>query len=82
MVQGRPAQLRFFISKLSAVQVTITRDGRRALEKVVTFRRGNGSFAWTPKAPGAYSLRLAAKKLRTGRGLRSQVIGQIQSLPG
>lgn len=82
VAEGQATSVRFFVSKLSAVQVTITRDGRTALDKLATFRRGDGSFSWTPGASGTYSVRVAAKELRTGRGLRTQVLGRIDSLPG
>ncbi len=73
--------MRFSLSKLSAVQVTITRDGRTALDRLATFRRGEGSFSWRPRAAGVYTIRLAAKELRTGRGLRASVSGEVGSFP-
>ncbi|HEX2070717.1 MAG TPA: D-glucuronyl C5-epimerase family protein [Thermoleophilaceae bacterium] len=77
--KGVPATIRFWVSKLSAVQVTVTRNGRVALDELDTFRRGNGAFEWTPKATGTYRIRVAAKELRTGRGLRSSITGVIDS---
>ena len=81
VVKDQATLVRFSVSKLSAVQLTITLNGSTALDKVITFRRGSGSFAWTPKAAGTYSVRLASKELRTGRGLRTLVSGAILSLP-
>lgn len=81
VVQDRPVRVQFSLSKLSAVQLTITRDGRTAIDRLATFRRGTGSFGWTPKAAGTYSVRVASKELRTGRGLRTRTYGQIQSMP-
>ena len=81
VLQDQPTRVRFSVSKLSAVQLTITRDGRTAIDRLATFRRGSGSFAWTPKAAGSYSVRVASKELRTGRGLRTLVHGRIESLP-
>lgn len=77
--KGVPTRVRFSVSKLSAVQVTITRNGRVALDKLDTFRRGTGAFHWTPRATGTYRIRIAAKELRTGRGLRSSVTGAVAS---
>ena len=71
--------MRFSLSKLSAVQITITRNGKLALDRTSTFRRGNGSFAWVPRSAGTYRVRLAAKELRTGAELRTYVNGQIES---
>jgi len=79
--KGAPTRVRFFVSKLSAVQVTITRDGMVALDELGTFRRGDGSFAWKPGAAGRYRIRVAAKELRTGRGLRSQTVEYVESEP-
>jgi len=76
--KGVPTRVRFWVSKLSAVQVTITRNGKVALDELDTFRRGNGSFEWTPKSSGTYSIRLSAKELRTGRGLRTRVAGSAE----
>ncbi len=81
VTRGEGTRVRFSLSKLSAVQVTITRDGRTALDRLATFRRGEGYFSWRPRAAGVYSIRLAAKELRTGRGLRASVSGQVGSFP-
>ena len=79
--KGVPTRVEFFVSKLSAVQVTITRDGMVALDKLGTFRRGEGSFEWKPGAVGTYRIRVAVKELRTGQGLRTSVTGQVESGP-
>lgn len=79
--KGVKTSIRFFVSKLAAVQVTVTRDGKVALDKLGTFRRGNGAFSWKPGAVGTYRIRVAAKELRTGRGLRSSVTGRVASEP-
>jgi D-glucuronyl C5-epimerase C-terminus len=75
--KGVPTSIRFSVSKLSAVQVTVTRDGQVALDKLATFRRGTGAFEWTPRAVGTYRIRVAAKELRTGQGLRSSITGVV-----
>jgi hypothetical protein len=79
VTKGTPVQLRFSVSKLSAVQVTVTRNGKVALDRLGTFARGDGAFAWKPGAAGTYRVRVAAKELRTGRGLRSSVSGLVES---
>ena len=55
--------------------------GQDVADKVATFRRGNGSFAWKPGTTGTYTVQLAAKELRTGQGLRTRTSGEIESLP-
>ena len=51
--------------------MTVTRpDGRVVFDRLATFRRGSGSFVWTPKGPSTFTVRVAAKELRTGLGKR------------
>lgn len=78
-IKGQRTQVRFSLSKLSAVQIVITRNGKTSLNKTATFRRGTGSFTWKPGATGDYYVRLAAKELRTGKGLRTRTSGHIES---
>ena len=77
--EDEPVSLRFSLSKLSAVQVTVTRpDGRVVFDRVATFRRGGGSFTWTPRGPSTFSVRVAAKELRTGLGKRDSDTADIE----
>jgi hypothetical protein len=67
------------VSKLSAIQVTVTRpDGRVVFDRLGTFRRGSGSFTWTPKGPSTFTVRVAAKELRTGLEKRDSDSAEIQ----
>ncbi|MGI8845770.1 MAG: D-glucuronyl C5-epimerase family protein [Thermoleophilaceae bacterium] len=78
--KGGEARVRFSVSKLSAVQIVVTHEnGKTVLDKTQTFRRGTGSFAFKPGATGTYAVSLAAKELRTGKGLRTRTSGQIVS---
>ena len=79
--KGQETEVVFNVSKLSAVEITITTQGKTSLNKVATFRRGNGSFRWRPGTTGTYTVQLAAKELRTGHGLRTRTSGEIESLP-
>jgi hypothetical protein len=79
VTKGVTANVRFSVSKLSAVQVTITRNGKVALDKLGTYRRGTWSLAWKPGATGTYRIRVAAKELRTGQSLRSSITGIAES---
>ena len=81
VTRGRATRVRFSLSKLSAVQLAITRRGKTVFDRVITFRRGTGSFAWTPRATGVHRIRLAAKELRTGRELRTYENGEVESFP-
>ena len=75
--RNSPTRIRFFVNKRSAVQVVVTREGAVGLDRTATFRRGDGSFEWTPRATGIYNIRLSAKELRTGKGLRSRTEGSV-----
>jgi hypothetical protein len=79
--KGQRVAVRFWLSKLSAVQIVITREGAPELDRTATFRRGEGSFEWVPRSEGTYTVSLAAKELRTGRALRTRTSGTIESLP-
>jgi hypothetical protein len=77
--EDEPTPLRFNVSKLSAVEVTVTRpDGRVVFDRLATFRRGNGSFTWTPRGPSTFTVRVAAKELRTGLGKLDSDSAQIE----
>jgi hypothetical protein len=77
--EDMPIALSFTVSKLSAVQVTVTRpDGRVVFDRLGTFRRGSGSFTWTPRGPSTFTVRVAAKELRTGLGKRDSDTSEIE----
>jgi hypothetical protein len=77
--EDEPVALKFNVSKLSAVQVTVTRpDGRVVFDRLATFRRGDGSFTWTPRGPSTFTVRVAAKELRTGLGKRDSDTADIE----
>jgi D-glucuronyl C5-epimerase C-terminus len=83
--EDRPVSLRFSVSKLSAVEVTVTRpDGRVVFDRLATFRRGTGAFTWTPRGPSTFTVRVAAKELRTGLGKRGSDTADVavENQPG
>jgi hypothetical protein len=83
--EDEPVALRFDVSKLSAVQVTVTRpDGRVVFDRLGTFRRGSGAFTWTPRGPSTFTVRVAAKELRTGLGKRDSDTAEVvvENRPG
>jgi hypothetical protein len=67
---GELTHVRFTLSKLSVVELTIYKGDRQTVDKIATFYRGTGSFSWRPTSAGSYTVRLGAKELRTGKGLR------------
>jgi hypothetical protein len=77
--EDKPVSLSFSVSKLSAIQVTVTRpDGTVVFDRLATFRRGSGAFTWTPRGPSTFTVRVAAKELRTGLGKRDSDSSQIE----
>ena len=77
--EDEPVSLRFNVSKLSAVEVTVTRpDGKVVFDRLATFRRGNGVFTWIPRGPSTFRVRVAAKELRTGLGKRDSASAEIE----
>jgi hypothetical protein len=77
--EDEPAAIRFNVSKLSAIEVKVTNPhGKVTFSRLATFRRGDGSFIWTPRGPGVFTVSVAAKELRTGFGKRDRDGGEIQ----
>jgi len=77
--EEEPAAIRFNVSKLSAIEVKVTNpNGKLVFSRLATFRRGAGSFTWTPHGPGLFTVSVAAKELRTGLGKRDRDGGEIE----
>ena len=49
--------------------------------ELATFRRGVGAFAWRPRGPGLFTVRLGAKELRTGLGKKDKAATEIEVEP-
>ncbi len=73
--------IRFRVSKLSAVEAKVYRGGKLVYDKLATFRRGVGAFAWRPRGPGTFTVRLGAKELRTGLGKKDKATTEIEVEP-
>jgi hypothetical protein len=59
-------------------------DGRVVFDRIATFRRGGGAFTWTPRGPATFTVRVAAKELRTGLEKRDSESSEIlvENRPG
>jgi hypothetical protein len=79
--KGDLTAIRFNVSKLSAVEVTIRKGDKVALNRIGTFRRGSGSFLWRPRSRGLYTVKLGAKELRTGLRLKDRETTEIEVEP-
>ena len=75
---GQLTRVVFGVSKLSVVELRVYKGSSLAFRRVATFRKGRRSFLWRPRSSGLYTVRLGAKELRTGRGLRSRASGEVQ----
>jgi hypothetical protein len=73
--------IRFEVSKLSAVELKVYRGQSLVFSRLATFRRGTGTFAFRPEAPGSLSVRLAAKELRTGLGKKDSATAELGVQP-
>jgi D-glucuronyl C5-epimerase C-terminus len=80
-VEDETTSIRFDLSKLSAVELKVYRGDRLVFSKLATFRRGAGSFAFRPGAPGSLTIELAAKELRTGLGKRDSATAELAVQP-
>ena len=69
------------MSKLSAVEAKVYRGGKLVYDRLATFRRGVGAFAWRPRGPGTFTVRLGAKELRTGLGKKDKATTEIEVEP-
>jgi D-glucuronyl C5-epimerase C-terminus len=76
--KGEDTRIRFNVSKLSAVEIKILRDGELVFNKVLTFRRGNGYFTFRPRSVGFFEVQLGCKELRTGKGLKTKASGEFE----
>ena len=73
--------IRFRVSKLSAVEAKVYRGSKLVYDRLATFRRGVGAFAWRPRGPGNFTVRLGAKELRTGLGKKDKATTEIEVEP-
>jgi D-glucuronyl C5-epimerase C-terminus len=78
--RNRYTRIRFSLSKLSAVEIHVYRAGKLAMYRLATFRRGGGSFLFRPRRTGVFTVRLAAKELRTGLGKKDRATGEFEVL--
>ena len=79
--KGDLTAIRFNVSKLSAVEITISKGEKVALHEIATFSRGARSFLWRPRSRGLYTVKLGAKELRTGLGLKDRGTTEIEVEP-
>ena len=74
--KGEPTRIRFYVSKLSAVQLDVVRDGEVTYTKILTFRRGEGSFSWTPGGAGFVDVTPGLQGAAHRQGAEDQGVGR------
>jgi hypothetical protein len=79
--QDEQTSIRFEVSKLSAIELKVYRGQQLVFSRLATFRRGGGAFAFRPEAPGALTVQLAAKELRTGLGKKDRATAELDVQP-
>jgi hypothetical protein len=79
--KGEFTPVRFTVSKRSTVELRVFRNGTNVSTKSATFSRGSWYLGIRPSAGGVYEVRLAAKELRTGKGLVTRDSGEIDVAP-
>jgi hypothetical protein len=65
----RPATVRMWVSKVSCVDVVVTRAGRRSFFGRYVFNRGMRSFTFVPARRGTYRVAVLAKDLAGNRAV-------------
>ncbi|MEX2195621.1 MAG: D-glucuronyl C5-epimerase family protein [Thermoleophilaceae bacterium] len=71
----KPVRLRFRLSKVSRVEIQVTRGGRMAFRRrVINLGHGVRSFTWVPRAPGRYRIRIEAADLRNHHTVKTRSI--------
>jgi len=58
------ALIRFRLSKISRVSIHVSRAGKLAFVRKTQMGRGEKTFAWVPRKPGRYRIRIEAADLR------------------
>jgi hypothetical protein len=61
--QGKPTVLKFRLSKMSSVGITLLRTGQTALATSATYGYGVRALTWTPRHSGTYVVKLFARDL-------------------
>ena len=76
---GRPANLRFVLSKISTVRLQVANGDRIVATRRATTGYGKRSLTWTPREPGTYELRATATDLAGNDSIERTI--ELEVLP-
>ena len=76
---GRPAQLRFVLSKISRVRLQVAEGKRIVATRSATAGYGKRSLEWTPRQPGVFELRATASDLAGNDSIERTI--ELEVLP-
>jgi hypothetical protein len=76
---GRPANLRFVLSKISTVRLQVADGDRIVATRRATVGYGKRSLAWTPRVPGIFELRATATDLAGNDSIERTI--ELEVLP-
>jgi hypothetical protein len=76
---GKPAQLRFVLSKISRVRLQVADGDRIVATRAATIGYGKRFLMWTPREPGTYELRATAADLAGNDSIERTV--ELEVLP-
>jgi hypothetical protein len=72
---GRPrSTVRFYLTKIGCVTLTVTKNGRRVATVTRVLGRGAQSLSWSPRGRGTYRVRLSAKDLASNVGTATRAV--------
>ena len=76
---GRPADLRFVLSKIARVRLQVADGDRIVATRSATVGYGKRSLTWTPREPGTYELRATAADLAGNDSIERTI--ELEVLP-
>jgi hypothetical protein len=76
---GRPANLRFVLSKISTVRLQVADGDRIVATRRATVGYGKRSLTWTPRVPGVFELRATATDLAGNDSIERTI--ELEVLP-
>jgi hypothetical protein len=71
---GTPTNVRFYVTKIGCVTLTVTKNGRRVATVTRVLGRGAQGLAWSPPGKGTYRVQVSAKDLASNVGTATKTV--------